>query len=126
MSDTLKAEISQLEDQRYAAMIAKDMPALDRLFADALVYTHSTCLVDDKASYMEGIRTGKFDYRKAERFDVSMSVHNGDTVIVTGRAHLDILASGTPKTLRNRFTNVWVKGPKGWQMAVWQSTPLPA
>lgn len=126
MSDAIKAEIAKLEDQRYAAMIQKDFPALERIFADALVYTHSTCLVDDKKSYIEGIRAGKFDYRKAERFDVAMSVHNGDTVIVTGRAQLEIVASGTPKTLRNRFTNVWIKGPAGWQMAVWQSTPLPA
>ena len=23
------------------------------------------------------------------------------------------------------YTDVWVKGPKGWQMTAWQSTPLP-
>lgn len=125
MSEAVKAEINRLEDARYAAMLAKDFAALDRLLADTLVYTHSNAAVDDKASYIDGIRTGKFDYKKAERFEVSMQVH-GEAVIVTGRAALEIVASGTPRSLRSRFVNVWVKGPRGWQMAVWQSTPIPA
>ena len=31
-----------------------------------------------------------------------------------------------PKLLNSRYTNVWIKGAKGWQMVVWQSTPIPA
>lgn len=125
MSEAIKTEVAKLEDQRYAAMIAKDFAALERLLADTLVYTHSNAAVDDKASYIDGIRTGKFDYKKAERFEVAMQVH-GDAVVVTGRAALEILVSGTPRSLRSRFVNVWVKGPRGWQMTAWQSTPIPA
>ena len=32
---------------------------------------------------------------------------------------------GKPKLLNSRYTNVWVKGLKGWRMVVWQSTPIP-
>jgi hypothetical protein len=31
-----------------------------------------------------------------------------------------------PKLLNSRYTDVWIKGMKGWQMVVWQSTSIPA
>lgn len=125
MSEAIKAEITRLEDARYKAMIDKDWAALDRLLGDGLVYTHSTSAVDTKASWIDGMKAGKYDYRSSQRSDVAMQVL-GDAVVVTGRAEMQVVASGTPRTLRNRFTNVWAKGASGWQMVAWQSTPLPA
>jgi hypothetical protein len=39
---------------------------------------------------------------------------------------IELEADGKPKTLNSAYTNVWIKGAKGWQMVAWQSTPLPA
>jgi ketosteroid isomerase-like protein len=125
MSDAIKAELKEMEDRRYKAMIAKDLAALDQLFGDGLVYTHSNAAVDSKASYIEAIKNLKFDYRKAERIGEQIQVY-GDTAVITGQAKIDVVASGTPKQLNNRFINVWAKGPRGWQMVAWQSTPIPA
>ena len=126
MSDSASiAAVRTLEDQRYQAMIAKDLGALNRLLGDGLVYTHSNAAADSKASYIEGIRTLKFDYRAAERLDQVFQEY-GDTVVVTGRAKIDVVAGGAPKKLDNRFVNVWAKGATGWQMVIWQSTPIPA
>jgi hypothetical protein len=33
---------------------------------------------------------------------------------------------GKPTLLNSRYTDVWRKEPKGWQMVAWQSTPIPA
>jgi ketosteroid isomerase-like protein len=125
MSEALKAEITKLEDARYKAMIDKDYAGLDRLLADSLIYTHSSAVVDTKANWIDGMKAGKYDYRSAERTDVAMQVC-GDAVVVTGRAEMQIFSGGNPRTLRNRFINVWAKGAKGWQMVAWQSTPIPA
>jgi hypothetical protein len=38
---------------------------------------------------------------------------------------IDILVEGQPKIMNSRYTDVWVKGAKGWQMVAWQSTPIP-
>jgi ketosteroid isomerase-like protein len=54
-----------------------------------------------------------------------MQVH-GDTVVVTGELRLEVLLEGNPRAMRSRFLNVWAKGPRGWQMVAWQSTPVPA
>jgi ketosteroid isomerase-like protein len=117
--------IKQLEDQRYAAMCAADAATLDKLLADSLVYTHSYGGSDSKASYMEGIRAKKWIYRKIERPKENFQVH-GDCVIVTGQVRIELLSEGKPKTLNSAYTDVWIKGAKGWQMVAWQSTPLPA
>ncbi|HEY2338761.1 MAG TPA: nuclear transport factor 2 family protein [Burkholderiales bacterium] len=117
--------IKQLEDQRYAAMCAADAATLDKLLADSLVYTHSYGGSDSKASYLEGIRAKKWVYRKIERPKENIQVH-GDCVIVTGQVRIELLSDGKPKTLNSAYTNVWIKGARGWQMVAWQSTPLPA
>jgi ketosteroid isomerase-like protein len=124
MADTAST-IRSLEDRRYRAMCEADAKALDELLADSLVYTHSYGGADSKASYLEGIRGKKWVYRKVERPKENIQVH-GDCAVVTGQVRIELMAEGKPKTLNSAYTNVWIKGPKGWQMVAWQSTPLAA
>ena len=124
MADS-KDTIRMLESRRYRAMCEADARTLEELLADSLVYTHSYGGADSKASYLDGIRSKKWVYRAVERPIEDIQVH-GDCAVVTGQVRIELLSSGQPKKLNSRFTNVWVKGPKGWQMVAWQSTPLPA
>lgn len=124
MADTGET-IRLLESRRYRAMCEADVATLDGLLADSLVYTHSYGGADSKASYLEGMRSKKWVYREIERPIEDIQVH-GDCAVVTGQVRIQLLSEGKPKTLNSRFTNVWVKGAKGWQMVAWQSTPLPA
>jgi ketosteroid isomerase-like protein len=120
-----KETIKQLEDQRYKAMCAGDAATLDKLLADSLVYTHSYGGADGKAAYLAGVRSKKWVYRKIERPKEEIQVH-GDCAVVTGQVRIELVSDGKPKTLNSAYTNVWIKGPQGWQMVAWQSTPLPA
>lgn len=120
-----KDTIRQLEDRRYRAMCEADAATLDQLLAETLVYTHSYGGADSKASYLDGIRAKKWVYRRIERPKEDIQVH-GDCAVVTGQVRIELLADGKPKTLNSAYTNVWIKGAKGWQMVAWQSTPLPA
>ena len=119
-----KDELRKLEDRRYKAMCDADAKALDELLADSLVYTHSYGGADSKASYLDGIRSKKWLYRKIERPREDIQIH-GDCAVVTGQVRIELLSDGKPKTLNSAYTNVWIKGAKGWQMVAWQSTPLP-
>jgi hypothetical protein len=42
-------EIEQLERRRFDAQVAKDLPTLETIFADDLIYTHSNGHQDGKA-----------------------------------------------------------------------------
>jgi ketosteroid isomerase-like protein len=124
MADS-KDTIRLLESRRYRAMCEADAKTLEELLADSLVYTHSYGGADSKASYLDGIRSKKWQYQAVERPIEDIQVH-GDCAVVTGQVRIELLSSGQPKKLNSRFTNVWVKGRQGWQMVAWQSTPLPA
>lgn len=118
-------EIFELEDRRYAAMTANDLVALEVLFHEDLIYTHSSAVVDTRASYLEALRSGKTRYRSARRFEEKVRFL-GDTALVTGRAEMEAEINGTPKSLRLRFLNVWTKTPAGWKFIAWHSCALPA
>ena len=79
MSETSQAieEIKQLEDARYAAMLGKDIPVLERLLDDKLIYMHSTGVADTKSSYIEGLRTGVWDYREVDRTELRYQADGG-------------------------------------------------
>jgi ketosteroid isomerase-like protein len=125
MSDTIKAEIKKLEDRRFQAMIDGDFDTLDKLLGDDLTYTHSSGQADTRAEYIALCKRGVFKYQKIERPIEDIQVY-GETVVVTGHVKMAVLIDGNSKQLNSRYTNVWIKGAKGWQMVAWQSTPAPA
>ena len=124
MSNAIKAEIKALEDRRFQAMIDSDFDTLAKLLGDGLVYTHSTGQSDTCAEYIAKCKKGVFKYRKIERPSENIQVYD-DTAVVTGHTKMEVIVDGKSKLLNSRYTNVWVRGPKGWQMVVWQSTPIP-
>jgi hypothetical protein len=124
MSDAIKAEIKTLEDRRFQAMIDGDFDTLGKLLGDGLIYTHSTAQADTRAEYLALCKKGVFKYLKIERPIETIQVY-GDTVVVTGIVKMEAIVEGKPKLLNSRYTDVWIKGTRGWQMVVWQSTSIP-
>ena len=119
-------DILALENRRYTAMVAADKAALNELLADDLIYTHSNAVIDTKQSYIDGILGGRWAYAKAERPEETISVF-GDCARVTGHVRLTLKnADGTTRQVNGRFLNLWLKRGGQWQMAAWQSTPIPA
>lgn len=118
--------IRALEDQRYAAMIAADIPALAALLSERLVYTHSNASVDDKASYLAKVEGRYFDYLDIAHPEEQLMVH-GSTALVFGRmsAHL-IMEGRTERRLNNRTLAVWIEDGGQWRMAAFQPTPIAA
>lgn len=123
MSD-VTAEITALEDRRWAAQIGEDIATLEELYADELSYTHSNGHVDTKESYIKAIANKVFDYRGEERRDVAVTVVEG-TAMVTGRIAIHVVAGGAERHLDARYSVIWVRRPAGnWQFLCWQSTPV--
>jgi len=51
----------------------------------------------------------------------------GDCARVTGHVRLTLKnADGTTRGVNGRFLNLWLKRNGKWQLAAWQSTPIPA
>jgi ketosteroid isomerase-like protein len=103
------------------AVLKKDTATLKKLFADSVVYSHSSGKAETKAEAIEAIEKAKyvkFDYKeqKMQFF--------GNTAIVRGEAVL-LNTATSPDPLKLSILQVWVKNPAGWQMVARQSTKLP-
>jgi len=117
-------EILALEDARFRAMVATDVALLDAMFHPDLIYTHSSAVVDTKATYLEALKSGKTRYKSQKRFEERVRVC-GDCALVTGRAEMEAEVNGAHKSLRLRYLDAWTKTPQGWKFIAWQSTSLP-
>lgn len=125
-SGTLSAEEAlKAEEARYAAQLGNDFAAMERLFADELVYIHSSTTVDTKASFIESMRSGAVRYRKMTRGDLKVRTY-GCIAIISGRGSFEVTARGQDLKLELLFHAVWAKRAAGTQFVSWQATRLPA
>ena len=126
MADTItEAEALQAEQARYAAQMANDFAAMERLFGDDLVYIHSSTSVDTKASFIESMRSGAVRYRTMTRGDVKVRCY-GSVAIITGQGSFEVTARGQELRLDLLFHAIWAKRAHGVQFVSWQAARLPA
>ena len=90
-------EILALEDARLAAQVANDTRALEGMLHDAMVYTHSSAVVDTKASFLEALRSGKTRYKRTEtRFATLVTTPPAKTDMASASI---LVPSGTSMTV---------------------------
>jgi len=118
-------DVLALQDQRLAAMAARDYGKLAAMIHDDLVYTHTHSGVDSKASWLEGMTSGRVTYTSSRMSDRKVRLY-GDTAFITGAGVVDVVVSGQPRVLKLRFLEAWTKTPQGWKFVAWQSTFIPA
>ena len=125
-SGTITAdEAMKAETARYAAQTSNDFAAMEKLFGADLTYNHSSAVSDDKAKYIDAMRSGRTKYRKmTPNSDVKTRTY-GCVAIITGTAVYEVTAGGQDRTVPLRFTAIWAKRPSGLQFVSWQSTGIP-
>ena len=118
-------QIEQLERRRFDAQVAKDLPTLDSMLADDLIYTHSNGHQDSKASYLASIESGQSRYDKVTIENMTVRPYNDDqTAVVNALIEIDLGpgADGQPTSTRIKYAVVYIKtGAKGWQLVLWHA-----
>ena len=125
-SGTITAdEAMKAETARHAAQTTNDFPAMEKLFGNDLTYNHSSAATDNKATYIEAMRSGRTKYRKmTPNSDVKTRTY-GCLAIITGTAVYEVTSGGQDRTLPLRFTAIWARRPSGLEFVSWQSTSIP-
>jgi hypothetical protein len=118
--EAMKAELA-----RYAAQTSNDFAAMEKLFGADLVYNHSSAVSDDKAKYIDAMRSGRTKYRKMTPNADLKTRTFGCLGIITGTAVYEVTAGGQDRTVPLRFTAIWAKRPSGIEFVSWQSTGIP-
>lgn len=113
------------EEARAQALIAGDVERLSELMADDLVHVHASGRVENKAVYLEGVRS-RFRFQSVHRPRLDVRVF-GDTAIVTGplEQRLTSIATGEKHAMQAYATQVWVRQGSTWRQASFQATNVP-
>lgn len=125
MDSEVIRQIEARDQARTRATIAGDLDALADVFADTLRYVHASASVDDKAKYLDNLRSGFYKYTAFTDLKKDYQVF-GDTVFVHGDIRIEVTVKGTPKVVMSRYLAVWLRQAGVWRLGAWQSTPIPA
>ncbi|MGE0223853.1 MAG: alpha/beta fold hydrolase [Acetobacteraceae bacterium] len=109
----------------YRAMLAHDVPALDAMLTEDLVYVHSPGFAETKRQFLDGVRDGLYEYERVRPVDERIRV-SGDMASVY--TTLDFMggARGKPHPPVTLITTlVWVRQDGSWRMMLRQATRVP-
>ena len=112
--------IETFENERYQAMLGKDIERLDALLDERLRYIHSNGVVDSKESYLSGLRDGVWDYRDIVRKDQTITLLDG-TALVFNHLMIDLVVNGVEKKVDSRALAVWTCADGQWRLVAIQS-----
>lgn len=119
-----QAEIRQLEDERYQAILLGDMAAFSSMCHPDLVYTHSNGERETLETYLEKCQTGFYRYHEIDH-PIEKIIATDTVAIVAGRMRAFLTAGGKDLKLDNNFLAVWVKEDSRWKFIAYQPTTLP-
>lgn len=117
---SLTAAVDKLKN----AMISGDRKALQEVAADDLSYGHSGGKVEDKATFVETIASGKSDFLTIELKNQTVKV-TGKTGVVRHELHATTNDGGKPGEVHIGIMLVWQKQGKEWKMLARQAYKLP-
>ncbi|MBC3783904.1 nuclear transport factor 2 family protein [Spirosoma utsteinense] len=115
--------VADTERQRFGAQVSKDYAVLDQVLANDMTYTHSNGNTDNKQSYIQSIRDGKSKYDAIDVQELKVRVY-GKTAVINGVCLIKANNNGETINTHLRYTDVYVRNGKQWQMVAWQSIKL--
>jgi hypothetical protein len=80
--------------------------------------------LDDKASYIESMRSGTVKYKVMRRSDVTVRTF-GCVAIINGIGNYDVRVKDNDMNVVLRFTSIWQKKDNALEFISWQSTRMP-
>jgi len=115
-----------LEERRKQVLLAGDLPALQGLLADDLVYVHSTGGCDRKDSYLAKLSGGSLKYLELNFSELQVQLLQ-QAAVVHGRMAAVITKDVERKNVSSLFMTVWGCDADGvWRLHAHQGTTVPA
>jgi ketosteroid isomerase-like protein len=121
---TDEQEVRQMIQKYRSALLQRDIPMLEKIWADDYVFVNASGEVLTKAERLSNLKSGatSLDSIKEEE-NITVRVYQ-NSAVVTSRVTLKGQYSGKQISGQYRSTLVWVKGPAGWQLVSNQLTAL--
>lgn len=133
MAGTIEQEVLAQEEQLTLATRQIDLAALDRIYADDILFTGVTGVTCSKSNLMDEARRGLAERQAAagtkhfvasyDKGDIKVVAH-GDTAVTSWRFAVTVHHDGQDTVRAYRTTNVWMKRQSGWQVIAGHTASL--
>lgn len=120
---TAEMEIRKLEDAQREAFQKKDTATLFKLFSPNFVVNAPTNKITTLQELMLLMRQGAVDMENFERITEKVTFNNNIAIAMGNETlHPTGKMPNAGKTVKRRYTNIWMKNNESWQLAARQST----
>jgi len=121
---TNEQEVRQMIQKYRSALLQRDIPMLEKIWADDYVFVNASGDVLTKAQRLSNLKSGATSLDSINQEEnITVRVYQ-NSAVVTSRVTLKGQYSGKQISGQYRSTLVWVKGPAGWQLVSNQLTAL--
>ena len=118
-------EVRQTIEKYRTALLQRDIPTLEKIWADDYIFVNASGEVLTKAQRLANIKSGVTTLDSInEEENITVRVYR-NSAVATSRVTIKGHYSGQPTSGQYRSTHVWVKGSIGWQLVSNQLTALP-
>ena len=121
---SLEQEIREIDGAENAAVLAKDVPMIEKFWAeDFVVNAPNNQVLKGSKDGIQLVKNGLIDYSSFVRNVEAVAVH-GDTAIIMGEETVKPQGKAplAGQTVHRRFTNIWIKRGGQWQLTARQAT----
>jgi hypothetical protein len=105
-------------------LVKKDYVFLDEVFSEQLIYNHADGKIDDKQSFLQGLKDGRRTYKNINLDTISCKIFN-KTVILRGDVNfIRINRNQEENRQKLRYSAVYIHQKNKWKMVSWHSTDI--
>ena len=123
-SSTSEQEVRQAIEKYRAALLRRDIPALEQIWTDDYFFVNASGEMLTKAQRLANLKSGATTLESInEEEDLKVRIHQ-KTAVATSRVTIKGQYSGQQTSGQYRSIHIWVKGPTGWQLVANQLTAL--
>ena len=116
--------LSELEDSRFRAQMAKDTLLLAEMLDEEVMFIHSNAYVEDKQAFLQNVASGRIRYENMLAEVGRKIIYRNKTAISRGVLQVAGTYQGGSFDIRLRYTALYVKKKKRWLLLNWQSTKI--
>ncbi len=115
-----ESELLNFEKSIEKAVVATDIPFLEKAYADDFRFKHGTGLVDSKSSWLKSVGAAKGKFISRETDSVEVEIH-GPIGITNGRLTVRRKGEKAEQHYMVKYVRVYVKKDDQWQLIMHRS-----
>ncbi len=124
-TDSAEQAVMQMEHEFAASVEKSDTVTYGRLVGDDYTFTTEDGVVRTKAVLIASFKSGERNYESVSFDDIKVRLY-GNTAVVIGRSTVKGQNKGQDIGGQYRYTRVYVKRQRRWQLVANQSTRIAA